>query len=185
MTLVIAKYKEDVSWIKYVKNWNIYIINKDENHQGIFNLDLPNIGRESHSYLTYIVNSWDNLDDHICFFQGNPFDHAPHCIEQINKFTGDVDFLDFGKGMHPESLPSTDPIHIDPDIFKKVHLQVIPQSFVSFQPGAQFAVSKKAIQFYPKEFYLNLIELHLLETLKTPYTLERFWRLIFTQNFLL
>ena len=183
-TLVIAKYKEDISWVKQITNWNVFIVNKNQEENNIYDLDLPNIGRESHSYLTYIFNNWDSLDEYTCFVQGKPSDHAANYINDINNFTRDTDFLDFGRGMHHEGLPSIDSLHIDPDIFNKVSLSVVPLSRISFQPGAQFVVSKKAIQFYPKEFYSKLIELHLLETLKTPYTLERFWRLIFTHKFL-
>ena len=65
--MVVAKYKEDVSWarqgaIPYV----IYDKNKD----------VPNMGRESETYLRHIIQNYDNLPDYTLFLQWKPFDHA-------------------------------------------------------------------------------------------------------------
>ena len=33
-------------------------------------IPLPNVGRESHTYLTHIVTQYDDLSDYTIFFQG-------------------------------------------------------------------------------------------------------------------
>jgi hypothetical protein len=80
--LVISSYKEDTSWIDNInKDVKIYLYNKDNKPNTI---NLPNIGREAHTYLYHICNNYDNLSDYIFFFQGNPFDHTGMCINIIN-----------------------------------------------------------------------------------------------------
>jgi hypothetical protein len=37
---------------------------------------LPNVGREGHTYLHYIVQHYNSLPEHVVFLQGDPFDHA-------------------------------------------------------------------------------------------------------------
>ena len=66
VVVVIAKYKENVSWVENLK-YNYIIYDKSK--------DVPNIGRESETYLKYIINHYNNLPDYVVFLQGNPFDH--------------------------------------------------------------------------------------------------------------
>ena len=96
--LVVAKYKEDISWINELKDhFDIVVYNKDNNldphdlnfHKreyhidGIKWIDLPNIGREAQTYLFHIIENFDNLHDLEVFTQGNPFDHTPHFIQSL------------------------------------------------------------------------------------------------------
>ena len=72
--IVIAKYKEDVSWInKLTHNFIIY----DKSDLPIDgSIKLKNIGREGETFLYYIVNNYNNLDEVTVFLQGNPFEHV-------------------------------------------------------------------------------------------------------------
>lgn len=96
--LVVAKYKEDISWVNELKNhFDIVVYNKD-NHldpndlnferkeyyiDGIKWIDLPNIGREAQTYLFHIIENFNNLHELEVFTQGNPFDHSPHFIQTL------------------------------------------------------------------------------------------------------
>ena len=72
--IVVARYNEDIKWLDEFNNFNVHLYNKgDDNLEN--STKLPNIGREAHTYLTHIVENYDNLDDVIIFTQGNP-DHA-------------------------------------------------------------------------------------------------------------
>ena len=53
---------------------------------------LPNKGREGHTYFKHIVDNYYNLTDFIIFLQGNPFDHSPNIIDNLNKIRLDTDF---------------------------------------------------------------------------------------------
>ena len=96
--LIVAKYKEDVSWINGLKNdFDIIVYNKDNNIDpydlnfvkteyyidGIKWVDLPNIGREAQTYLFHIVENFNDLHDLEIFTQGNPFAHSPHFIQTL------------------------------------------------------------------------------------------------------
>ena len=81
--LVIARYNEDISWLKHIKNKKITVYNKGKDN--VNGIQLPNIGRESHTYLTHIINNYDKLSDMTIFCQGDPFFHSPEIIKLIEK----------------------------------------------------------------------------------------------------
>lgn len=86
--LVVARYNENIDWLSEIDyQFNkIFIYNKGR--KLISNLpiyDIPNIGREADTYLTYIIDNYDNLSDFVVFLQGNPFDHTPNILNIINK----------------------------------------------------------------------------------------------------
>lgn len=66
---VIARYNEDISWLNPIID-KCTIINKYNNK------DLPNVGRESDTYLWYIINNYYNLPDIIIFSQARISDHV-------------------------------------------------------------------------------------------------------------
>ena len=55
---------------------------------------LPNVGRETHSYLTYIVEHYDSLPPAIVFTQGDPFPHNPDFLEEARRGRDDVVYTD-------------------------------------------------------------------------------------------
>lgn len=68
MELVIARYDEDISWSdQYLDIRTVY--NKGDVLPG--SIPLPNLGRESHTYLTHIVERYDTLADRTAFIQGS------------------------------------------------------------------------------------------------------------------
>lgn len=81
--LSIARYNENIDWLQdlqnTIQNIDIYIMNKGNNnipHQLQTNItSLPNIGKDQHSHLTYIINNYDNLPDIVIFTQANIEDH--------------------------------------------------------------------------------------------------------------
>mgnify|MGYP001498681357 CR=1 FL=1 len=74
--LIVARYNEDISWTKQVDFADVIIYNKgaDEIPGAIL---LPNVGRESGTYLRFIIDNYDSLekDSLYIFLQGNPFEH--------------------------------------------------------------------------------------------------------------
>lgn len=96
--LIVAKYKEDISWINEIKDhFEIVVYNKDNNLDpqdlnfpkreyyvnDIKFIDLPNVGREAQTYLFHIIGNFNNLYDLEIFTQGNPFDHNPNFIKDL------------------------------------------------------------------------------------------------------
>jgi len=73
--IVVARYNENIEWLEPEKN-NCIIYNKGNPlHLGINEIRIRNVGRESHSYLRYIIDNYDNLPDVVVFTQGNISDH--------------------------------------------------------------------------------------------------------------
>ena len=159
--LVIAKFKEDISWSDGLER-TIYDKSKD----------IPNVGREAETYLRYIVDNYDNLPNVITFCQGNPFDHVPDFLDIYKEvgFMGlDHTTYRFKDLNHPVPLPTkeiADELGIElPDEWK-------------FKAGAQFTLSKEMILKYNKDFYIKTREL-INKYEKAPWVLERLWVHIF------
>ena len=76
VTFVVARYNEDILWTEQLDT--VHILNKGSALPDSFPHSvtrLPNVGREAHSFLWFIVNHYDNLPEHTVFLQGNPFEH--------------------------------------------------------------------------------------------------------------
>jgi hypothetical protein len=65
---VIARYNEDTSWSESLNKVLIY--NKGQDTIPNEYRKLPNVGRESHTILTYIIEFYNNLPDVTVFAQG-------------------------------------------------------------------------------------------------------------------
>jgi hypothetical protein len=72
--IVVARYNEDINWLQNeISNCIIYNKGLD---LGINNqIFLPNVGRESETYLRYVIDNYFNLPDVVIFTQGNISDH--------------------------------------------------------------------------------------------------------------
>ena len=82
--IVVARYNEDLLWLKDVpKDIKITIYNKGKDDISYPYISLPNIGRESHTYMYHIVNNYDNLADMTIFCQGESIFHSPDFINLL------------------------------------------------------------------------------------------------------
>jgi hypothetical protein len=94
--IVIAKYKEDTSWIANLnKNkFNTIIYNKIDNLEKPIDNNLPNIGRESYTYIYYIVKNYYNLPESVIFLQGFPLDHCGNIPEIWSRYFSNIHLFD-------------------------------------------------------------------------------------------
>lgn len=80
--IVVARYEEDLQWL-FPSGKRAIIYNKgkalDAETAAKFKavVELPNVGREAHTYLYHIVNKWDTLAKVTIFVQGRINDHCP------------------------------------------------------------------------------------------------------------
>lgn len=78
--LVISKYKEDVSWISKTEynRFNKIVYNKDSEFDfivdGVTCINIPNVGREGHTYLYHIVENYESLAELTIFLPGSCMD---------------------------------------------------------------------------------------------------------------
>lgn len=192
MKVVIARYQEDVSWANGIPNCIIY--NKSNSQPNTIHpvIQLPNIGREGHTYLHHIITNYDQLDDYLVFLQGYPFDHSPHLEHKLKDFIYRIneknEFIPFEYisqkivNSNIERCPGDITLQLIPTYKKIFNLDKTNHPFV-FGAGAQFIVSKQSILSRPKSFYQNMITL-LDYDINPPegFVIERFWNMIFTNS---
>jgi len=196
MKIVLANYNENLNWIVNLHGYTFVIYQKGNlyEHHNINNiLDtcqfkiLPNVGREGHTYYTYIYDHYEELDDWTVFLQGYPFDHSPNLLMQLEKGWLE-EHVDFSKGfvylsdkilecsldgcMYHHGLP-----------LRKTYQTIfgsIKEPFkFRFGAGAQFCVSKERILSRPRTFYATIAKM--LEYENCPiegYCIERFHEMI-------
>lgn len=193
--VVVAKYNEDVSWIKNLK-YPVFVYDKSSNP--IDNsFRLSNIGREAHTFLYYIVSNYNSLADYTIFLQGNPYDHAKKipdstnekCKEYINNLIFPLSFQGFCQDFYNfdskyEDLGIISVLVNKRKIFTKE--MNIHQEFIA---GAQYIVPKEILLARPLVFYEKLLLMsatnkQFIDTddFICPWTLERIWPLIFDPN---
>ena len=175
--MVVAKYKEDVSWTKSVKH-KITIYDKDD--------DIPNVGREAHTYLWHIVNQYDNLADTTLFVQGDPLAHTnlankDEIADYINVHESFADYEPFASPTVYFERTGTSLRALNAATYNNV-------SSIYYTSGAQFYASKGAILSKSQEWYKSL-----LQELSIPrfdndqgtfnaWTMEGLWSFIFDKN---
>ena len=160
---IVARYKEDVDWVKPYPH---FIVQKEEH--------LPNVGREPSSYLWYIIEHYDKLEGIYFFVQGNPFDHWPNVLEEVNR--AEPGFHWHGR-LHKQdwwhSMSNGQPYDSGFDIdamLTKLGLET-SESYM-FKPGCQFIIDAETIKKKPKEFYIKAKELVEIEP-RGPWAFER------------
>ena len=151
-------------------------------------IEMPNIGREGHTYTNHIIENYNNLDDYTIFLQGYPYDHTPKLNEILNKiFQDEIDFLykNLSSKVWRCQL-NRDQFRSDLKI-KKIYSEMYnidnPKNFCfKFGAGAQFCVSKKLILKNNLSFYKKI--LNYLNKKCNPiegHIIERLWFIFFTK----
>lgn len=72
--IVVARYNEDIDWLKDEIH-NCVIYNKGHALNIENEIMLENLGRESDTYLNYIIDNYYNLPDVVVFTQARISDH--------------------------------------------------------------------------------------------------------------
>jgi hypothetical protein len=203
---IVSRYSEDISWIEEM-DFPITIYNKNEIplHNSI---TLKNIGRESHTYLSHIVNNYPDFSDFTVFMQGSPFFHleegcGPKELRDLihQNVTKNIPFKGlawfrtkcdrFGRPHQMNDPQSKDKwLGWGKDIpvgetFKKLFQQEPPQQFIASAMTGNFIVRKDRILCRPLSFYLNALEIisnDPQDEFNTGHAFERLWQLIFNGN---
>lgn len=184
MRIIVARYNESMDWTSGIVNCIIY--NKGPavtcTHPVI---DLPNVGREGHTYLHHIIENYDQLDDYTMFLQGFPFDHTPFLENIITSEEWRHPFHIISRDVRYANItgdPTCD--NIQPvDLayhFNRMFNRKKTDHPYYFGGGAQFCVSRETIRSRPKEFYERLREMLGYDVCPIEgYVLERFWPMVF------
>lgn len=167
-SIIIAKYKEDINWIKDIPSgWNIHIYDKDNN---MFNAP----GREAHTYFKFIVDNYDTLEGDYIFCQANPFDHCPTFLNEI--YLGAIS----GKSYPCTRINRTHPYDYNAlntaSYIDLLGLEV-PEDW-EFLAGGQFKAKAQDILKHSKDFYKKCLELTETDP-NSGYIFEGLWKFIF------
>ena len=168
--LVVARYNEDISWSEIFKGYRT-VYNKGEKIEGVECITLPNVGRESHTYLYHIIHNWDNLAEKTMFCQGSLLKHGllPKDIEKYfetpglfktGKFFRDSNWgyiNHIGKWAQEKSSGKMQEAELSLGEWFDRIIQVPRGKYFYFKAGANFCVSKEAIKNRPRSFYEYLI----------------------------
>ena len=195
--LVIARYNEDISWSQPYKHLRT-VYNKGEDNLGYEYqpiIKLENIGLEINTILEHIVRNYDNLANNTIFMQGNISDRE--CKDTIsfetffhsrdndligckmsNQLTNNFNFrLDNYNNKKLEPSP-----YSLGEFFEKVlGIRYSNDSDIIYQ--SNFAVGKKRILRYSKQYYLNVLNNTTLSKHTFPeeaHYMERAWAILFS-----
>jgi hypothetical protein len=215
--LVVAKYREDVSWLSQV---NIPTIVYDKCPEVRPDIELPHVefvespnirnGREAHSYLSHIVQNYDNLADVTFFVQGDPFVHSPRLWERLELDYSDTASLSvqYSEGHPSLEVKEKDTVIMhegivsrygnaytytnNPHYHNKRWLEMIwmklfpahalPKQFL-YGYGAQWAVPRRRIVHRSQLFYDYCFrEISSESSIMTAWAFEVLWYYIFQNN---
>tara|TARA_B100000886_G_scaffold134243_1_gene90605 strand:- start:7488 stop:8195 length:708 start_codon:yes stop_codon:yes gene_type:complete len=206
-SIIVARFNEDISWLKPYNDFNLVIYNKGLElpnflFKNIFNI--KNVGRESHTWLHHIVKNYHNLDDINIFLQGRIDDLGCMAHKNPHQYLKEIDKYGFAASRYGILGPSHWKWHvgIDKDIrykekwengsitrskigfrsFAKKFFPEIPW-IVATSYGGCFAVKKELIRYHNLNFYKTLLDI--LSAHKNPiegHYMERLWCYMFTKN---
>ena len=165
---------------------------------------MPNVGRESQTWLYHITENYDALDEINIFLQGRIDDLGCMAFQDPNGYVENIDKYGFSvkrfgllgplhwsrnigieKDKRYKNLWETKKISRSKIGFRKFSKNLFPEIpiFVATSYGGCFAVKKELIIAHKKEFYIDL--LNILSKHKNPiegHYMERLWCYIFTRN---
>jgi hypothetical protein len=192
--IIVARYNENIKWTKEFSNVIIYNKGKKleedhEKHEDYNEIFLPNIGREGHTYYQHIYYNYNKLPDYLIFLQGNPFDHSPNLIINLNQYIDKINnntmftnFIFLSENIYDCNLINCK-FHDNLPLmttYNKIFDKPVDNLQFKFGAGAQFIVSKKQILKKPKTFYYKIIKLLNYDINPIEgYVIERFHKLIF------
>ena len=206
--IVISRYNENIEWIKNLNATNrVLIYNKGnaikcENNLNI--VSLKNVGREAHTWIYHIYHNYEKLDEKTLFLQGRIDDLNCMVFKNLDYYFSRLEENEFCASRLGLLTPFhwKDNLNIENDdrykkdwndfkigrnsegfrLFAKNLFGKVP-IFIPTSYGGCFSVKKEAILFYPKSFYLKLLENleHHIHPIEAHY-LERLWCFMFSKK---
>jgi hypothetical protein len=193
--IVVARYNEDINYLSLFKDIMVVYNKGNSEVPSIFNsIRLPNVGRESHTYLYHIIQNYDNLANRTFFIQGRINDHKLLPIIEYfvpNNFVGklvknDISYIKTHikhEGKYLKDLISGNmkrSKYTPYEWINKIGVDISKNKEFSMVWGAIFCVSKELILSRPKEFYQDIIKYVDYDiNPEEGHFFERSWYLIF------
>lgn len=193
--IIISRYNEMLDWMSMIDmSWDVYIYNKGSPDFFPAYKHLPNIGREGHTYLSYILEFYDNLPPHNVFLQGDAFPvHVPNLEYELNHLPY-INYQGMGnchfavRGVYPPPhMTAYYNCNISPKQLYEEYLgqdaNKVEHINYTFYACACFYVHKNNILRHPRQVYQKLLDVY-NNYKKFPFPpLEYSWHLIFDDVF--
>jgi hypothetical protein len=202
-TIVVAKYKEDTSWLSFMDSTNVLVYDKSGGANLLEkSISIRNWGRESETYLRYICDHYDSLPSYIFFIQGNPFDHIVDKRVSEHNFRESLEALVWSRPTEAISIYNQtceEPMATYPGLRFQEYFSLLFDSDIpnqkTYPPGCQYVVPREVILSRSKQFW-NRIHSMIFETnfqeahetwvydpdRMTPWTFERLAPYIFNSK---
>lgn len=193
--VVIARYNEDVEWVKQFQNYKIY--NKGS-ELSIENIKLPNVGACDHTYLYHIINNYDSLANVTVFLTGGCVyrnDKLPivnYVLQNaIQGLTCTDTYIVNTDELYNFTIDSHKHFHVENDDPKLIPCEIRPYGkwlkeyanktiIPNVQYGGIFCVTRDDIRSNPKSYYEKLIiPLSKDRKPEAAHYMERAWSAIF------
>ena len=197
--IVVAHYKESLDWLNIFRPETVLVYNKNNETTRFTTINLPNLGRESNTYLHHIIHNYDTLPDIVAFMQGKD-DHLPayklrNYIKKMKEtpsmlIEGDITMVHKSNiFLSPDGRIYTwqgkDLIPAECGFFSWFQ-KYIDSKLPEFYPiiwGACFVVRRETIRAHSLEFYKRLYEQTLAgDSVEVGHFFERTWGYIFTHK---
>ena len=193
--VVIAHFNEDLNWTEEINNvFPITIYHKGSSPLFDGVIQLPNVGREAHTFLTHIVTHYDSLADVTLFLQGNPLDHIK--TDSLSEFIWSLVNSAQKYGISTNVSCATHKEHTFQPInmastrqeslgqwFQRVLGMDFPLEGIVWYVGATMAVRKDKILSRPRCFYEELLQdVSHHDTPVEAHFLERAWYYVFNTH---
>ena len=190
---VVARYNENLDWLQHLTSHAI-IFNKGQKLANT--IELPNVGREAHTYLNYICMNYSNLPEIVVFTQGYIDDHIPNGqnpTAYLERLAKEARVLGISNNFTNTCISPAFNIHQQEELRTKYKVQdpctqifgdwflanfnkPFPADNCNICYGAVFAMRRDKILSRSRDFYNKL--LHQLEYSTAPieaHFLERSW----------
>lgn len=192
--LVLARYNEDISWSDdYAHIRTVYNKGLDNLDVSVQPIKLPNIGRESHTFLYHIIKNYDNLADNTIFFQAMINDRGEQRILPFQNYLFNSPNTIFARLDYLEELydwnyeyyndkPNSKSSYCLSKFCNDVLMRKFNDYPKRFIRGAYISVGKNVILKNTKEYYQNILDKSKLSTDNDPedgHFMERLWLHIF------
>jgi hypothetical protein len=215
--IVISRYNENLQWLndEPFNKYQYIVYNKGVNNDYVKSdnlkneFKLENVGRETHTYLTHIINNYDELADLTIFVPGsleieyNKYERAKRLLtEAENNKNSDLfacvsfdnsikdRFNDFQIDSYLSTNKNNNTINTDASIkesairpFGKWYEKFFNNINIDskcFTQNAIFGVTKDTILKKPKSYYIDLIEqVNDHINPETGHYFERCWETVF------
>lgn len=186
--LIISVYNEEISWLKKrnYSNEQIFAYKKFERFDYDYVELLPNVGRESHTYIHHIVKNYNKLEsDYLMLLQGDPFPHIDNDKENVafGLFNNEIQPFHKHYPLTPIQLCNTYGRPLSRwncemyTIWDELFGQDMPKFFIA-NYGAQHLVHKNIIKGRSLKFWEKALELHFTME-NVPWKFEIIWNSIF------